>query len=292
MINGNSGCEIEKLIKETQNDNPAQTTLDIYQYIKIHQNLVVKKFNGYIKYFEDYFDILNSAISSLNYLPKENWPQYKSLQYLMFPEALKTLHRSFEDIISGYYDEATILLRCVYETYIKMVFIVCYPEDYEAIFRDRKGKRNFKLKNFLKDDLHLDWEFIYSFMSYVSHSKIHLILERLIKLSKKEDKDPIRLEYKYDENALSRPMNESTFLLYALFHTMLTTFKDDFDDSKIDRNKIMRMVKTDKVLRSMIESFPNKFSSIVRDIDKIDMIFDYVKRGRDWKVGLKNRGLF
>ena len=244
---------------------------------------MVRNFKGYVKYFEDYFDVLNNAISSLNFVPKENWSQYKSLQYLMFPETLKTLHRTFEDTVAGYYEEAVILLRTVYETYIKMIFIACYPEDFEAIFRNRKQKRNFNLTNFVKDDLHFDWEFIYRFMSYASHSKIHLILERLIKLSKKEDKNPIRLEYKYDKDAISRPMNLSTFLLYVLLNIMLVTFKDDLENSKIDRNHIIRIVKIDKVLRGILESLPNKFSSIVKDIDRIDIILECAKQGKDWK---------
>jgi hypothetical protein len=64
---------------------------------------------------------------------------------------------------------------------------------------------------------------------------------------------------------------------------MLTTFKEDFDGSKMDQNKIIRMVKIDKALRGILESLPNEFSSIVKDIDKIDKIINFVKQGKDWK---------
>jgi len=275
--------ELDKLIEETQSNEASKTTSDIYGYIEKHRSFVVKKIKGYIKYFEDYFDVLNNVISSLNFAPKEKWPQYKNLQYLMFPETLKTLHRAFEDTIDGYYDEAIMLLRSVYETYVKMIFIVCYPEDYEAIFKDKKHKRNFSLTNFLKDDLHFDWEFIYRFMSYVSHSKMHLILMRLIKLSKGEDKNPIRLEYKYDEDAISRPVNLSTFLLYALFNFMFETFRDDFSNSRIEEKDIIKMNKIDKALCGILESLPGKFSSIVKDINKVDEIILKAKQGKDWK---------
>ena len=280
--------EIDKLIQETQSNKAAKTTLDIYKYINKHQSFVVREFKGYIKYFEDYFDVLNNTISNLNFIPKENWLQYKSLSYLMFPETLKTLHRAFEDTVAGYYEEAVILLRNVYETYIRMIFIICYPEDYEAIFTNRKHKRNFNLTNFVKDDLHFDWEFLYRFMSYVSHSKMHLILMRLIKLSKKEDRNPIRLEYKYDRDAISRPMNLSTFLLYVLFNFMLETFRDDFNNSRIKEEDILKMSKIDKTLRGILESLPNKFSSIVKDIDKVDKIIHAVKQGKDWNNILNN----
>lgn len=280
--------EIDKLIQETQSNKAAKTTLDIYKYINKHQSFVIREFKGYIKYFEDYFDVLNNTISNLNFIPKENWPQYKSLSYLMFPETLKTLHRAFEDTVAGYYEEAVILLRNVYETYIRMIFIICYPKDYEAIFTNRKHKRNFNLTNFVKDDLHFDWEFLYRFMSYVSHSKMHLILMRLIKLSKKEDRNPIRLEYKYDRDAISRPMNLSTFLLYVLFNFMLETFRDDFNNSRIKEEDILKMSKIDKTLRGILESLPNKFSSIVKDIDKVGKIIHAVKQRKDWNNILNN----
>lgn len=275
--------ELEQLIEETQRDSPAKTSMDIYTYIEKHKEFVVNRFGGYLKYFEDYFDVLNDIINRLNFAPKKLWPQYKSVMYLMFPETMKTLHRAFEDIVAGYYDEAMILLRSVYETYIKMIFIACYPDDYEAIFKDRKNKRNFNLTNFLKDDLNLDWGFIYRIMSYVAHSKIHIVLARLIKLSKKEDRNPIRLEYGYNEEAISRPINISTFLLCGLFNMMLTIFKGDFKDSQIDQNYSIRIVKIDKVLRKTLERFSNKFKSIVKDIDKVDMIFEEIKSGRNWK---------
>lgn len=275
--------ELDKLIKETQSDKAAKTTSNIYEYIKKHKSFVAQRLKGYTKYFEDYFDVLNNTISQLNFAPKKDWPQYKNLQFLMFPETLKTLHRAFEDTVDGYYEEAVMLLRSVYETYIRMIFIVCYPNDYEAIFYDRKNKRIFNLTNFVKDELRFEGGFIYRYMSFVSHSKNHLTLMRLVKLSKGEDKNPIRLKYKYDEKAISIPVNNSTYLLCALFNIMLVTFREDFVNSNINQNEIERMVKIDKALKGILESLPNKFKEIVKDIDKVDKIIEEVKHGNDWK---------
>jgi hypothetical protein len=282
-MNIKNKTELENLINETQRDNPAKTSFDIYQCIKKHNFIVKENFKPYIKYFEDYFDVLNDIISSLNFVPKENWPQYKGLQFLMFPETLKTLHRAFEDTLDGYYEEAIMLLRSVYESYIRMIFVACYPKDYEAIFIKRKHKRNLNITNFVKDELRFDWEFIYRFTSCIAHAKIYPIAERWIQLSKGKDKYPISLEYKYDKDGISRPMNLSTFLLYVLVNITLAIFKEDLSNSKIDQNDVARIEKIDKALRGIVESLPNKFSTTITDIDKINKIIEEVKKGEDWK---------
>lgn len=284
IITSNSSNELDKLLKETQRDEAAKTSSDIYAYIKKHERVVVRDFKGYIKYFEDYFDILNNTITTLNYLEKKTWPQYKNIQYLLFPDTLKTLHRAFEDIIAGYYDEAMILLRSVYEAYVRMIFVACYPNDYEAIFLDRKGKRNLNITDFVTKDLNFDWGFIYRLMCKIAHAKIHLVLQRLIAISTGKSKDLIALEYKYDKKTISMPINISTFLLYALFNFTFVSFKEDFDKSNAaNKEHIILMSKVDKALRGILESLPNRLNIIAKDIDKIDRIIQEVKLGKDWK---------
>jgi len=244
-----SDKELERLMIETQNDNPAKTTIDILEYIKLHKTHVIRHYPGYIKYFEDYYDVLNSAMNCLNYLPKKSWPRFKSLQHILFPETLKTLHRAFEDCLDGYYDESVILLRSVYEMYIRMIFVVYYPEDWEAIFFKQKGKRAFNLTNFVRDDLKFDWEHLYGLMSYIAHTKAQRNLNKIIEIAQGKFRGPIRLEYSFDENELSGPMNISTFLLFVLFHLMCITFQNDFENSSLDEGKKTRIIKIDLALK-------------------------------------------
>ncbi len=261
-----------KLINETKNKDPAGTSMGILKFIAGHRELVYENFGKYLKNFEDYFDILNNAIFNLNYMPKKHWPQYKGTQFLLFPETLKTLHRAHEDLFDGYYEESMMLLRSVYETYIKMIYIAIHPNDIESIFYKRAGKRNFNLSNFVKDELNLDWGWLYKLLSSISHGKTYKHLDLWIKTSTGKYKDKISLYYKYDKDAISRPINMSIFLLYLLFHLVYVTFIGDIKSSKVEKIYIKKMDNIDIILREMLRNSPNKFSELVQDIEKIDKI--------------------
>jgi|GEM_PF-6181227 len=272
--------ELEKLIEETQEAEPAQTTLDILQYVKKHRALVLNEFGKYIKYFEDYFDVLNMEIKALNYSEKKAWPNHKRIQYLMFPETLKTLHRAFEDIVDGYYDEATMLLRSVYETYIKIIFLSSYPENWHIIFFSKKGEKKFNLTNFVEVELKLDWKFMYRAMSHIYHAKTYRNFNRIVEMSQGKHSE-IALKYDYNEKDISMPLNISTFLLYALFHFALISFGKDLGNINISNDKILRINKIDKALRGIMDASRNSFSHMGIDIDKIDLIISGKKSIQD-----------
>ena len=180
-------------IQQLLSDKPSKTSLDIYSYIHKHKELFLLKFGNHVKQFEDFFDELNLIIQFLNFVPKEQWGKSKGSQYLLYPETMKTLHRAFEDTIDGYYDEAMILNRSVYESFLRIVFASRHSQDYESIFTSIKGKVAFNVTNFVKDDLKLDWGFLYRIMSAIHHSKKHKHLKRLT--DPNEQAKPIILEY-------------------------------------------------------------------------------------------------
>ncbi|MGH7908721.1 MAG: hypothetical protein ACRENW_02590 [Thermodesulfobacteriota bacterium] len=276
--------ELEKMIDEVLNTEAAQTTLDIYKYIGLHRTIAQREAGKFIKYFEDFFDELNIAIQYLNFVPKKTWEMHKSIQYLLYPEAMKTLHRAFEDTIDGYYDEAMMLLRSVYETSLRILFLSCYPKEWEAIFFDRKNKMNFKVTGFAKDHLKLDWDFIYRIMSKIHHSKVTKNLSSLIRRSKPNTNDPIIIEYRVDKELLWMAINFITFNLCCLFHVMMSIFKDDFDKHDNLKVRMDRLKKIDQILLGLIEANPKeKFASLAKDLKKVGKIIKYADSGKDWK---------
>ncbi len=281
--------ELEKLIDEVLKPEPAQTTFDIYNYIDEHRIIVQDEVGKFMKYFEDFFDELNIVIQYLNYVPKKNWKMHKSVQYLLYPEVMKTLHRAFEDAIDGYYDEAIMLLRSVYETFLRIVFLSCYPREWEAIFFDRKNKMNFNVTNFVKDHLNLEWSFVYRIMSKVHHSKVHKNLTSLIEISKPNNKGLIIMEYGLDKKLLYMAVNFITFNLCCLFHVMMSIFGDDLHSYDKLKTRITRLKKIDRILLGLIETNPReKFSSIAKDLRKVGEIIKSADSGKDWKkIALK-----
>lgn len=263
--------ELQRLYDSIYNKGPAKTTLDIYRYANIHKNLVLKKWNIYIKSFEDCFDALSNTINELNYVEKNSWPPNKGIQYMLYPETLKTLHCSFEVMCNGYYEEALILQRSVYETYLAMLFTAYYPSDCESVLYTVKGKRVFNVSNFLADNLKVDWGFIYRVCSYSAHRKKHTHSERLIQISKGMFKKAHTLTFEYDEEAITRPLNMLFFLQYVLTHFLIIVFENDIS-KRLQPKIVLRLKNMDRFLRAIMEGTPNKYAKIPADVDKIDSL--------------------
>lgn len=274
--------ETKKFIESLLLVGPSKTSLDIYKYIQNHKLLLYKEFGNFIKQFEDFFNDMNELIALLNYVPKERWSNIKIIQYLMFPETMKTLHRSFEDLNDGYYDESMMLNRSVYETFLRIVFISCFPNDYESVFvKPKKGRIAFNVSNFPRDTLKLNWDFLYGIMSAIHHSKKHRILTEIT--SRQVDPNQIvSLLYQSDKK-IGMPMcvNIIMFNLTCLFHALISIFYDDFDSSEKTKLKKKRWLDVDKALLMIIGCNPKPdFACLAKDIEKIGNIIQTA----NWKI--------
>lgn len=266
-------------------DKPADTSLGIHGFIEAHRNLTVPKFKGYVKDFEDCFEVLGALVRTLNYVKKEKWPQERAIQFILFPECLKTLHRGFEDTLDGYYDEAEMLHRSVFETILRIAFASCYPADWEAVLYDRDGQRSFKVTPFFRDDLKLDWVYLYSTMCRISHSKTHIHIPLIGKISRGEKHDEITLEYKFDEKYIWLPMNTSVFLLFGLLSLALALFLEDLEAAGAKAADIQRAKDGRAILRHHVLGNSNeKFQRLVKDIERIERVIAACKAGKDWKA--------
>ncbi len=276
--------EVESLLNEVLSPDPARTTLEIYEFISLHRVKIESEIGRFLKYFEDFFDEINIVIQLLNFVPKENWKMHKAIQYLLYPEAMKTLHRAFEDLIDGYYDESLMLVRSVYETFLRIVFLSCYPTEWEAVFFDRKNKMNFNVTSFVKDHLKVNLDLVYRFTSKVHHSKIHKNLQSLVERSKPNTGNPIRLEYKGDRKSMEISVNFLTLVLACLFHSMISIFGEDFHGYLKLEDRIARLMRIDRILLSLVALHPKeKFASFSGGLEKIGEIIRAADSGKDWK---------
>jgi hypothetical protein len=275
---------LRRLIEELENPNPAETSVEIVRRIRAHKVYAFENVGRYIKMFEDHFDEIYTVIYRLNFVKKDSWSAHKGIQYLLYPEAMKTLHRAFEDMIDGYYDESMMLNRSVYETFLRIVFVSCYPREWEAIFVTRKDRMKFDVTSFVADHLRVDWRSVYRFMSVIAHSKAHRNLKKLQELSRKEA-DAIGLEYNADRKLLQMCVNTITFNMCILFHALVVVFGRDFDQDIILRDRSARLAKLDQVLLGQIETNSQpKYASRARDIVKIGKIIETADAGGDWQA--------
>ncbi|OGQ06971.1 MAG: hypothetical protein A3G32_07180 [Deltaproteobacteria bacterium RIFCSPLOWO2_12_FULL_40_28] len=265
--------------------DPSETSLDIYKYVQEHKLFFHKEFENFIKQFEVFFNDMNELVVLLNYVPKDDWPYTKKIQYLMFPETMKTLHRAFEDLNDGYYDESMMLNRSIYETFLRIVFISCFPNDHESVFiKPEKGKVTFNVSNFPNDILKLKWDFLYRIMSAIHHSKKHRVLSEII--SRQSDPNQIvRLLYQSDKN-FGMPMcvNIIMFNLACLFHALVSIFYGDFDNSEKTKPKKERWLNVNKAFLMIISCNPKPdFANLSKDLEKIGNIIRMANEKKDWR---------
>jgi hypothetical protein len=276
--------QVNSMLQEFLKQTPSKTTLDVYEFVRQHRGAAIQSVNGFVKNFEDFFEEMNMLVQLLNYPEKSDWTQRKGIQYILYPETMKTLHRAYEDAIDGYYDESLMLVRSVYEVFIKIVFLSCYPNEWEAVFYDRKGKRNFSLTGFVQDHLKLDWSWLYKLMSKIYHGKVHRHLPTITQGAQGKHKAVI-LQYAFNQDSLNMCVNLVSLMQNCLFHAAMNIFGNDLATTKkIENHQITRFQNADTILLGITEVNPKEgFSTLANDLRKIGKLLAAVENNHDWK---------
>lgn len=264
--------EAEKLISKMYKytGTPSRVVLDIKNFEDFHTRLMLREFGRYIGHFKHGFDLLVNVVILINYLDKKSWPKHRTLQFLLLKNNLNPLYSAFDRLVKGFYFDATILLRTTYEAFIKILFISYFPNDpYVALVsKTPRGQLQFNLTNFLKDHLKVDWGFIYNISSSFSHSYNFQTLSEAAQIHKQGQKGVICFELKYDEKAMSIPLNFSLFLLWCLIKTSMLLFVNP-KDKKVKPDFYTKLTTTEKAFGAMIKTMPNKWATTFDDVERI-----------------------
>jgi len=266
---------------------PAEIIFKMITYKQHHKLNCLEDYTGYVRAFEQAFDILLEFVDALNYEPKSHWPKHRGAQYVFFPGTLETLYRGFDDWSEGFYSEATILNRTVFESIFKIIYISLYPEDYEGIFAKRrltKG-RAFNLTSVMKDDLAIDWGGIWGLGSTIAHGKTHRVLFHICD-SSRGIKRPVEMELKYDKTAITIPMNQTILLAWCLIRLLLFLFPEVMTSAGIEDEGKDRLNTVERYLRESLLNMPNIFKSYVPDFEKVERRLKAKEQGLDWKTVL------
>lgn len=247
-----------------------------------HKESVVRDYRHYVKAMEHALDWSAQIITDLNYLKKRSWPPHRNFQYVYFPQIIKLLWRSHEDWLQGWYDESCILNRSALDGLIRIVFLSCYPNDVGAVlvYSRGKGKRSFNMTNFMRDDLGLDWEFIWGVDSSYTHGKTAEAIRSLVAAAEKANPKPVELQWKYDKEAITRPMNICLFEMWFLWRLLLKLFPQVLDGAKPQARNAINTV--EEGLRQMIEGMPNRLCGCIADVVRVEGVIGVAEAGGDW----------
>lgn len=264
--------DLNKLIEQmlSHSSKPSKVVQEILEYEQKHISYMVSEYHKFILQFEHAYELIVDLMIALNYFPKDNFPKHRSTQIILLNNNLKPLFSGFERLKRGFYEDSLTLFRVCYDTIIRIYFISFYPKDFEAVLVDKlpEGRRRFNLTNFIKNDLDVDWSYLYSLMSHVSHANRSKTLIDILSILRNGQKTPIQLEFKIDTELMSSSIN----ILYFICWNYLKIFFDLFirpQEKKFNQDILRNLIDTEKVYSRIIQAMPNKISNSYGDVIKI-----------------------
>ncbi len=238
----------------------------------------------YICANEHALEWLSHCMHGINGLNKSSWPAHRQMQIAFLPGALKALYRGFDNWHEGFYDEAGVAMRSAFEALFKIVFLSCYPKDHLAVLVRKlpKGHRRFNLTEFMRNDLNIDWLFLWQLNSGMIHGNMHRALKHVVNAVDKKD-HLVSLGFAYDDEAITIPMNQSTFLSWCYLRLLKVLFPDLVERAKPEARETLRLI--DSGIRQLMEGTPqNRFPGAIQDMLRMEATIAAAGRGEDWRA--------
>jgi hypothetical protein len=220
---------------------------------------------------------------AVNYIDKAAWPKHRSVQFILFVHNLKSLYSSFDRLIHGFYEDSIILLRPVYEAFIKSVFITCYPTDPYAVVAGTKSnlQKQFNLSNFLKDDLKLEWH-AYRLFSALTHANLYSVLKEAIGIRQEGQKEAIALKFKFDQKFCELVINYISYLLLVYLKAIVTLFATSFNNI-LKKEMVEKAQKLIKLRERDFALHPKDYwPTVVKDTTNIFDMMSATETGEEW----------
>jgi hypothetical protein len=209
-------------------DEADNTTVNnIREFQLEHRNYLSDHYHPFNRQFEMYFSMMVDISYNLNYLKKKDWPKNRALQYVIATHALKQFYSAYDLYQSGFYEDSLALIRSIYESFLRIVFISCNPAtpSNAYYFKGQTGPR-FNATGFVKDELGLKWE-NYSVLSVFAHSNTFRVIEEMVDNVMKGQNKPISLKYESDDDMISAVVNYLLFMIVAFMRLFNEVFMID-----------------------------------------------------------------
>jgi hypothetical protein len=272
-------------IKKMLNYPPSESILSLFEFKKEHKRKCLSDYSGYVKLIEEAIETLILVTGTLNYLPKETWPKHRGIQYGFLPGSIETLFCSFDDLMDGFYEEGTILNRSVFDSIFKIAFITFYPDKVGLVLgiKPPKGTGRYNVSKFIKEELKIDWSFLWHYSSSLVHGKSH----RVVKMwcdSSKGIPQILTFDLKYDKTNVTRPMNEILVYSWCLLRLVLLFTPEVLTNENIPLATRDKLSNIELSLRESLLGMPNKLKNVVSDFEKVEKMLCAAETGKDWKI--------
>ncbi len=275
-VRKNMSDKLRNRLDELTNQADIKVVSDIREYQVKHQAYMDKSYGRFMSQFEMYFSSITMHTHHQNYIKRSHWPTHRAVQYSATVHALKPIYSAYTLLCSGFYEDSIILLRSAYETFVRILYISCYPDKpYNALVHE-KGLPKLNITNFINQDLKLKWT-KYSIMSMFYHGNWVGVLDSLKDNQDKTDPKPITLIYKLDKNMIGLVTNNFLFILAVYMNLVTRLFTVDYSGNPAAEAEL---VKAKEYSDLLIENLRNHTSDQYwRDVGKdISNLFDLIEK--------------
>lgn len=268
--------------------NPSKLVIEIQNYEQWHRLKVLSEFKGYLKYFEDSFDLLCKSVELVNYSRNKHVKNENSLQLLIIARNLPNLYAAFYDNISGHYQASATIYRSAYEILGRLAFISYYPDDsYSAVLDPSDVKRSglktdgskprpFNFTQTIYDLGGVEMKKLYKIICQVAHSNSLFTALEAMKMARDGNKKAIGLEMAFDKDQFSIPINFSIFINLCLLLFIRNIY---FKNLRLDKNYRKRLDNTMRGLEIYIKSLPTpSYKNAYKEF--VDITTECVKKQR------------
>lgn len=184
-----------------------------------HEIYLKKNFGRFCGQFETYHSVITTLLHNLNYGERGHLDGRKALQFQLLVNAQKTLYSAYTLFKRGMYDDCAAVLRIVYESFLRVLFISLNPQyPYNAIIRNPSEGPKFEATGLVRDQLKLDWTH-YDILSNFTHGNSYRIFLDIDANADIDNPQPITVRYRIDENMISICTNY--FYFFSLIHLWL-----------------------------------------------------------------------
>ncbi len=263
---------------------PSPHVLELTALAQAHYRTFSKEFGRFVVQYEVEYTALANLIEQINYLDKTDWPEHRAVQYVLVASNARGFYSALDRLARGYYEDCLTITRGLYETFVRCLFVACFPDDaYSAlVWSTPKGVRRFNLTNFLEEDLGLVWATKYRIMSAFAHSnkaEVTAALQRA--LEREGDPDVFKPTIRYREDHAVASIAFLNFTLLAQLRLTLEVLALNLHSTSELKSTASDAVAL--LTETLVRNEKEYWQTTARDLDLIFGMLTVADARGDWR---------
>jgi hypothetical protein len=247
------------------------------------------EYGRFASQFDVEYGALARLIDELNFVDRSCWPRHRFIQYVLLAYNLPSFSSALDRYRRGYYADALALVRGLYETFLRMVFVSCNREEpWGALGKAPKGVVAFNATGLVRDHLKLPWLKNYSVTSAFTHSNTFLVSEALIRAEQQVgEPERIGLKVFFDRRLaeLVGPLLSFTLLLHLRFAVDRLTCRGELQVSSLPLAQ-----EAVGLLTYGLESHEKEYwTGVASDLEFLFELLAVADDGGDWRELVRMR---